>query len=260
MRTVLFLVFVTLFVAIVVCTMLAVFAGVGSPSDAERALFVKGFMVEIGGAIIALWYSLWGLRRPRPQDGEAASVTTVAKAQALAPIAVPPLPRKLRFFVTTPLAGIGTQEQYDAFMAEMIPVITAIRSIDSVDSVYYFNEHVPTIDYHFKDKWNVPDYINRLDQADYVIVILNSSTVSAVYFEAGYALGRGIKAIHFVGPHAKIPQLMKQCAFVYPKSVRHETFASLDQIPELLRHVMPVLQYEEPNQHLDPATDLREVS
>lgn len=169
-------------------------------------------------------------------------------------------PHGVRFFLTTPLSGVGTQQEYEAFTARMRPILASIRGMKGVDHVYYFNELVATIDEFHKDKWSVPEYFNEIDQADYVVVIVNTSSVSAVYYEAGFALARHIKAIYFVGPNGKIPHLMAQCAFTYPKLVRHQEFTSLDEIPELLRRIMPVLQIEEPSHRPHLTGDRRRVA
>ena len=158
--------------------------------------------------------------------------------------------RGVRFFISTPLSGIGTQDDYDAFMERMKPVVAKIRSLRFVEAAYYFNEYFPSIDYSFEERFSVPDYLNQIDQSDYLIVIINTASVSGVYWEAGYALGKGIKAIHFVGPSARLPHLMKQSAFTYPKLVRFQTFTRLEEIPELLRQIMPALQNEEPGKRL----------
>lgn len=69
MRTALFWVFVPLFAAIVVCTILMIFAGIGSPAEGERKLLMTGFLGEIGVFVIALGYSLFRLRR-KPPDAD----------------------------------------------------------------------------------------------------------------------------------------------------------------------------------------------
>lgn len=169
-------------------------------------------------------------------------------------------PRGVRFFLTTPLSGIGNQEQYSAFMERMRPILTKIRALKGVEHVYYFNEMIPTFDEFHQDKWSVPDYFNEIEQADYMVLVTDSSNVSAVYYEAGYALAKGIKAIYFVGPHGKIPHLMHQCVFTYPKLARHQEFKELEQVPELLRRVMPALQKEEPNNASQLNSDPRRLT
>ena len=70
MRWVLFWVFVVLFVGIVICTALAVFFRVGSPSEVEREFLFKGFLGEIGASVVALFYAIFRIRRGRSQDGD----------------------------------------------------------------------------------------------------------------------------------------------------------------------------------------------
>jgi len=154
----------------------------------------------------------------------------------------------LRFFLSTPLSGVGTQEQYDKFMAQIKPVVAKIRALNYVESVYYFNEFFESINYRLEKEFSVPDYLTKLAQSDYLIIILNTNSVSSVYFEAGYALGKEIRAIYFLGPQAKVPSLMEDSAFTYPKLVRCQSFQALDEIPEMLRQIMPVLHDEERNQ------------
>jgi hypothetical protein len=68
MRWVLFWVFVTLFVVIVVATLLTVFFHFGSPSESERKALFTAFIVEIAAAVFALFYSLFGLRKSGKQS------------------------------------------------------------------------------------------------------------------------------------------------------------------------------------------------
>lgn len=63
MRLVMFWVFISLFVIVVLATLLLIFFGVGSPTAEERALLFKIFIVEVGAAVVALFYSLFGLRQ-----------------------------------------------------------------------------------------------------------------------------------------------------------------------------------------------------
>jgi len=62
MRWILFTVFVCAFVALVIFTMLMLFSGFGNVTENERGLLVKTFIVEVGIAVIALFYSLFGLK------------------------------------------------------------------------------------------------------------------------------------------------------------------------------------------------------
>jgi hypothetical protein len=63
MRRVLFYIFTALFVLIVVMTIATVFFGLGQPTENERDLLFKTFIVEIGLAVAALFYSLFGLKK-----------------------------------------------------------------------------------------------------------------------------------------------------------------------------------------------------
>ena len=65
MRWILFWVFIGLFCIIVIATLSAVFLGIGSPSEIERGLLLKIFIGEIGAAVIALFYSIFGLKRDK---------------------------------------------------------------------------------------------------------------------------------------------------------------------------------------------------
>jgi len=63
MKWTLFWVFVVLFVAIVILTLGSVFFGMGNPTENERSLLFKAFIVEIGLAVVALFYALFNLKR-----------------------------------------------------------------------------------------------------------------------------------------------------------------------------------------------------
>ena len=65
MRWILFWVFTALFVVIVTGTLLAVFLGWGKLQGDERAYLFKVFLLEIGAAVVALFYSIFGLKQSR---------------------------------------------------------------------------------------------------------------------------------------------------------------------------------------------------
>jgi hypothetical protein len=67
MRWALFWVFVALFAITTIGTLLAVFFGIGSPSPQERSILVNVFVVEIGAAVAALFYSLFRLKGHRDE-------------------------------------------------------------------------------------------------------------------------------------------------------------------------------------------------
>jgi hypothetical protein len=62
-RSVLFYVFVVLFVVIVAATLLTIFFGFGHLTPVERNVLFSAFVVEIGAAVVALFYVVFGLRR-----------------------------------------------------------------------------------------------------------------------------------------------------------------------------------------------------
>ena len=63
MKWILFWVFIILFVTIVFLTLLSVFFGIGNPSENERSLLFKVFIVEIGLAVVALFYAMFNLKQ-----------------------------------------------------------------------------------------------------------------------------------------------------------------------------------------------------
>ncbi len=63
MRWVMFYTFISLYVLIVIGTLLSLWFGIGQITREERSWLFRGFIVEIGLAIIALFYSIFGLKR-----------------------------------------------------------------------------------------------------------------------------------------------------------------------------------------------------
>lgn len=63
MTWILFAVFLAIFVAVVIGTLAALFFGFGELTDNERNVLFKAFIVEVGAAIFALFYSIFGLKR-----------------------------------------------------------------------------------------------------------------------------------------------------------------------------------------------------
>lgn len=68
MRWVLFYMFASIFVIIVIGTLLVVFFGVGKPTGKERDLLFNVFIIEVGIAIIALFKMLFNLKKKHQQE------------------------------------------------------------------------------------------------------------------------------------------------------------------------------------------------
>lgn len=69
MKWILFWVFLSLFITMVLCTLSTVFLGFGAPTEEERNLLVKMLMVEVATAVIALFYSIFGIKnKSEPED------------------------------------------------------------------------------------------------------------------------------------------------------------------------------------------------
>ncbi len=67
MKWILFWVFIVLFDLAVLGTLGVVFLGFGTPTEAEREWLVKGLLLEVTACIIALFYSIFGLK---PESGK----------------------------------------------------------------------------------------------------------------------------------------------------------------------------------------------
>ncbi|WP_439832994.1 hypothetical protein [Aeromonas caviae] len=67
MKWILFWVFIVLFALAVLGTLGVVFLGFGTPTEAEREWLVKGLLLEVTACIIALFYSIFGLK---PESGK----------------------------------------------------------------------------------------------------------------------------------------------------------------------------------------------
>ncbi len=63
MKWILFSVFITLFSLAVFGTLSVVFLGFGTPTDAEREWLVKGLILEVSACVVALFYSIFGLKK-----------------------------------------------------------------------------------------------------------------------------------------------------------------------------------------------------
>ncbi|HDY7484243.1 hypothetical protein HQK29_23370 [Vibrio vulnificus] len=63
MKWILFSVFITLFSLAVLGTLAVVFLGFGTPTEAEREWLVKGLVLEVAACVVALFYSIFGLKK-----------------------------------------------------------------------------------------------------------------------------------------------------------------------------------------------------
>ena len=72
MRWYLFVVFVGLFVVVSVLTILSLFFGIGNLNERHEGKLVTAFILEVGGAVVALFYSLFSLKPPASSETSAA--------------------------------------------------------------------------------------------------------------------------------------------------------------------------------------------
>lgn len=72
MRWYLFWVFVSLFVVVSFLTILSLFFGIGNLNERHEGKLVTAFVLEVGGAIAGLFYSLFALKRPAMSETSAA--------------------------------------------------------------------------------------------------------------------------------------------------------------------------------------------
>lgn len=63
MKWILFWVFISLFILAVLGTLSVVFLGMGSPTETEREWLVKGLILEVAACVIALFFSIFGLKK-----------------------------------------------------------------------------------------------------------------------------------------------------------------------------------------------------
>lgn len=63
MKWILFWVFIIFFIVILLGTLWAVFIGNVNITESEREVLFKAFIVEIGAAVFALFYSIFGLKK-----------------------------------------------------------------------------------------------------------------------------------------------------------------------------------------------------
>jgi hypothetical protein len=74
MRSVLFYIFIAIFVVIVAGTIGMVFFGLGRPEPHEREILFNVFIGEIGLAVLALFKVLFGLKKPAVENAEVPKV------------------------------------------------------------------------------------------------------------------------------------------------------------------------------------------
>lgn len=72
MKWILFWVFISLFILAVLGTLSVVFLGMGTPTETEREWLVKGLILEVAACVVALFYSIFGLKKPAENTNDKA--------------------------------------------------------------------------------------------------------------------------------------------------------------------------------------------
>ncbi|PAJ71631.1 hypothetical protein CJF42_25685 [Pseudoalteromonas sp. NBT06-2] len=70
MKWILFWVFISLFILAVLGTLSVVFFGTGSPTETEREWLVKGLILEVAACVIALFYSIFGIKKSNESNSD----------------------------------------------------------------------------------------------------------------------------------------------------------------------------------------------
>lgn len=150
MKWILFWVFISLFVLAVLGTLSVVFLGIGSPTETEREWLVKGLILEVAACVIALFYSIFGLKKPNEPNTE--------KTLSDIEIRVKELEGKLLLStkeidhsISSLAIPIDSEvlDDSDAFMDRMYPFLAKIKGLTTPsafdEKIYSINPSYPEI-------------------------------------------------------------------------------------------------------------------
>ncbi len=174
----------------------------GSVQVDERKLLIGSFLIETAVAIIALFYSLFKLKKrstPSPAQPISSSVENI----------------KYDVFIAAPMASYENNNEYVAARIEVMKVYDALVEFCQY-KVYCAVSDCKTMEEFNAKNVSANEDIQALKSSRIFIMILPRRLFSGVIFEAGYALARQMFSVYFVEKRADLPYMMQELSDIYP--------------------------------------------
>ncbi|MGD0192175.1 MAG: hypothetical protein ABSD74_15655 [Rhizomicrobium sp.] len=113
-------------------------------------------------------------------------------------------------FLAAPMAGIDTEEEYQAIRSLCLEVMALMRTYAGVKDIYFVGEKLQTQkDFESYDVAAEKDF-DAIAASRNFVLIYPRKVLSSVIAETGFALARGIPVTLFTASAADLPYLLKQ--------------------------------------------------
>lgn len=141
---------------------------------------------------------------------------------------------KKRLFISTPVRGFDNDEFTD-FVEQVSRMIDGMNATRRFEGIFYENYRIPNKEIFESRRLSIKEYFAELERADVFVAIVPISSLSSVYFEAGYAVALDKRSMYFIpeGAGKVMPSLMNE-AHRLRSTVTIVQFDSLDHVQRIL--------------------------
>jgi len=145
-----------------------------------------------------------------------------------------PVSCKYDVFLSAPMAGFSTDEEYKDVRKDALEVIENLRTACGLKDVFYAAQHIKTkADFDAADV-SVVDDLNALRESKYFVMIYPSRIVSSCLFEAGCAVALKKPSLYFVRDRKHLPFLLRQAGEALSSLVKIREASDIGEMTKLI--------------------------
>lgn len=162
-----------------------------------------------------------------------------AQAEQLPPVEEQPASYKYDVFLSVPMAGFLTDEEYKKGRADALQVIEKLRTECDFKDVSYAAQYIESkADFDQADISVVSD-LAAIQDSKYFIMIYQSKIPSSCIFEAGYAIALRKRSLYLVRDKKDLPFLLQQAGEALNSLVRIREVPDVAEMTKLIcKHKM----------------------
>jgi nucleoside 2-deoxyribosyltransferase len=185
----------------------------------DLTILLIGMIAALFVIVLAAGYAI---RHPQSQAGQPPVIETK------------PVSFKYDVFLSVPMAGFSSENEYQAARKDALQVIETLRTECGFKDVSYAAQFIETMaDFDAADL-SVIDDLKALRDSKYFVMIYPSRIVSSCIFEAGYAVALGKPSLYFVRDKKHLPFLLQQAGEALNTLVRIREVSDVAETTKLI--------------------------
>lgn len=126
---------------------------------------------------------------------------------------------KIRLFISTPITGFDSENEYVDYRKKIMRIINEIRKIDNIDSIYSAMVQVETVSCYDSPAKSVIQDLQAIDKASNFILFYPRRVPSSALIELGYALAKEKNILVITNDLCSLPYMAQGLEAVHKKKV-----------------------------------------